>query len=133
MADKLRELLSQIGDLLELDSESSPTKPIDKQGHNTFSEGDGLSFGKQRLIRFRLLDDDSLQGVLEKVDRIMRHEFSDLSDFLKLTSDISEIAQDTDGKKVGDVFTQDNIFIIPMVDKEDRVIGRSVFAFIRRR
>jgi hypothetical protein len=44
MADKLKELLSQIGDLLELDSESEPTNPIDKQGNNIFSEGDGLSF-----------------------------------------------------------------------------------------
>jgi len=133
MADKLKELLSQIGDLLELDSESESPKPIDEQEHNIFSEGDDLSFGKRRLIRLKLLDDHSLQEVLEKVSRIMRDEFSDLSVFLKLTSDISEIAQDTDGKKIGDVFTKDNIFIIPIVDKEDKVIGRSVFAFIRRR
>jgi hypothetical protein len=79
-----------------------------------------------------LLDDHSLQEVLEKVGRIMRYEFSDLSVFLELTSDISEIAQDTKRKKIGDVFTKNNIFIVPIVDKEDKVIGRSVFAFIRR-
>lgn len=132
MADKLKELLSQIGDLLELDSESEPTKPIDEQGHNIFSEGDGLSFGKRRLIRLKLLDDHSLPEVLEKVGRIMRDEFSDLSVFLELTSDISEIAQDTDGKKIGDMFTKDNIFIVPIVDKEDKVIGRSVFTFLEK-
>lgn len=127
MTDKVKELLSQIEDLLKLDSQSKPTKLNREQGHNIFPEGDGLSFGKRRLIRLKLLDDHSLQEVLEKVGRIMRHEFSDLSVFLKLTSDISEIAQDTDGKKMGDVFTRDNIFIIPIVDKEDKVIGRSVF------
>jgi len=133
MTDKLKEFLSQIETLLEVDSQLEPTKLIGEQGHKIFSEGDGLSFGKRRLIRFKLLDDHSLQEVLEKVGRIMQHEFFDLSVFLELTSDISEIAQDTDGKKIGDVFTKDNIFIVPIVDKEDKVIGRSVLAFIRRR
>jgi len=125
MADKLK-------GLLEADSQPVPTKLAGEQRNNVFPEVDRLSGGKRRRIRFKLLNEHGLEEVLEKVSRIIRHEFSDLVAFQELTSCISELALDTDREKIGDAFAKDNLFIIPIIDKENKVVGRSVFAFVRR-
>jgi hypothetical protein len=80
-----------------------------------------------------LLDDLSLQEVLEKVDRIMRHEFFDFSEFHDLTNRISELALDAKWEIIGVKFTKDNLFIVPIVNKKHKVIGRSVFTFIQEK
>ena len=59
------------------------------------------------------------------------NQFSDFSTFRELTSSISELALAADQEEIEDTYTKDDLFIIPIVDEEREVIGRSVFAFVR--
>ena len=59
------------------------------------------------------------------------NQLSDFSTFRELTSSISELALAADQEEIEDTYTKDDLFIIPIVDEEREVIGRSVFAFVR--
>jgi hypothetical protein len=131
MADKLKEVLSKIEDLLAVESQSVPADTAGGKRNDRFAETSRLSDGKRRRIRLKSLDEHGLEEILEKVGRIIRDEFSDSSVFLELTSRVSELAIDADPKKIGDGFTKDDLLIIPIVDRERKVIGRYVFAFVR--
>jgi hypothetical protein len=127
MADKLRELLRQIEDLFESNSQPVSVMPAGEPTPNVFPEVDRLSGGERRRIRFKSVDEQGLEEVLRKISRILRYELSDLSAFQNLTDRISELAPGTDQEKMKDTFAKDRLFILPIVDKECKVMGRSVF------
>jgi hypothetical protein len=127
MADKLRELPRQIEDLFESNSQPVSVMPAGEPAPNVFPEVDRLSGGKRRRIRFKSVDEQDLEEVLRKISSILRCELSDLSAFQNLTDRISERALDTDQEKMKDIFTKDRLFILPLVDEECKVMGRSVF------
>jgi len=127
VADKLKELLSRIEDLLAVESQSVPTDTISEKRNDRFAETSRPSNGTRCRIRFKSLDEDCLEGMR----RLTGEHFSDFSTFREFTSSMSELAQDTEQKEIGDEFTTDDLFIIPIVDEEREVIGRSVFAFVR--
>lgn len=133
MTDKMRELLSKIEHLIEAENQSEFTKLAGEQTKKVFPEVDRLLGSRRRRIRFKLLDEHGLEKVLEKVDRIMRHEFFDFSEFHDLTNRISELALDAKWEIIGVKFTKDNLFIVPIVNKKHKVVGRSVFTFIQEK
>jgi hypothetical protein len=127
MADELTELLSRIQDLLAVDSTTRPADTDREKRSRRFPETSRFPNGKRQRLRFTPLDKDGLEGVR----RLTSDQFSDLSTFEESVSSISELALDADEGEIGDTFSCDNLFIIPIVDEEREVIGRSVFAFVR--
>jgi hypothetical protein len=127
MADKLKELLSRIEDLFAVESQSVPTDTTNEERNDRFAETSRLSNGKRRRIKFKSLDEGGLEGMR----RLAGEQFSDFSTFREFTSSMSEFAQDTEQEEIGDEFATDDLFIIPIVDEEREVIGRSVFALVR--
>jgi hypothetical protein len=127
MPDKLKELLSRIEDLLAVESQSVLTAAAAEKGNHRLAEAKEPSNPKRRRIRFKSLDEDAL----EEMRSLTGERFSDFSTFREFTSRMSELAQDTEQEEIGDEFATDDLFIIPIVDEQREVIGRSVFAFVR--
>jgi hypothetical protein len=127
MPDKLRELLSRIADLFAAESQSLLAPAAAEKGNYRLAKAKEPSNRKRRRIRFKSLDEDGL----EEMRGLTEDHFSDFSTFRAFTSSMSELAQDTEQEEIGNEFAKDDLFIVPIVDEEREVIGRSVFAFVR--
>ena len=132
MADVQKESVRHVEELLEADGVLAAPHLLDEKENGNIAKGVEWTYNKPVRIIFKNLEKSKSGGVLQKVEKPKANGSSELAEVEHLPNLVSQLTAGTGQKKVERRFTKDDLFIVPIVDKELKIIGSSVFAFLRK-